>query len=246
MENEKLQINLAPGMGHAEVILREGKAPELPPVLDPININIKGSLGAVSEYLAKRVNTGEFEQKECHILVDREYMTIDLVVNEKDPYKIGNISGKLEIHPKFDEFGINHQKVWSPAELGMYIKMNRACFEDRNTNMQLVSTLLNFTATVNNKIERAIQENGNRTDNFSQIVNSNLPASFMVHLPILKGYPPVSVEVETIAKIDGRNVVFVLISPGAAEVVELTKNDAIDKELEKIRNIAPEIAIIEV
>lgn len=246
MEKEKLHINVTPGMGPAEVILREGKAPELPPVLKPINIDIKGSLGAVAEYLAKRVNTGEFEQKECHILVDREYMTIDLVVNEKDPYKIGNISGKLEIHPKFNEFGINSTRVWSPTDLGMFIKMNRACFEDRGANMTLVSTLLNFTATVNNKIDRAIQENGSRTDNFSQIVNSNLPASFMVYLPVIKGYPPVSVEVETIAKIDGKNVMFVLISPGAAEIVELTKNDAIDKELEKIRNIAPEIAIIEV
>lgn len=246
MENEKLQINLAPGMGHAEVILREGKAPELPPVLNPIHINIKGTIGAVSEYLEKRINTGEFEQKECHILVNREHMTIELVLNEKDPYKIGSVFGKLEIHPKFDEFGINSSRVWTPADLGMYIKMNRACFDDRSTNMQLVSTLLNFTATVNNKIDRAIQENGSRTDNFSQIVNSNLPASFMVYLPIFKGFDPVSIEVETIAKIDGKNVMFVLISPGAAEFVELTKNDVINMELEKIRSIAPEIAIIEI
>lgn len=42
-------------------------------------------------------------------------------------------------------------------------KAGRAFFDTDNENMKLVSSLMNFAADVNNKIERAVKENGNRT-----------------------------------------------------------------------------------
>lgn len=57
---------------------------------------------------------------------------------------------------------------------------------------------------------------------------------------------PMALEVETFAKVSGREVSFVLLSPGAAEQVEFIRNQAIDNELIAIRELAPEIAIIEV
>lgn len=124
--------------------------------------------------------------------------------------------------------------------------MNRAFFTDKNANMTLVSACKNFTATVNNAIERSIKENGDRTDNFAQVVNSNLPESFTLSIPVFKGGDKENLEVETFAKIDGRNVAFVLMSPGAEETLETLRDTAIDKELEAIKEIAPEIAIIEI
>jgi len=73
---------------------------------------------------------------------------------------------------------------------------------------------MNFSATVNNKIERSVKENGDRTDNFAQLVNSNLPESFTLNVPIFKGMASESLEVETFAKVDGRDVAFTLLSPG--------------------------------
>ena len=156
------------------------------------------------------------------------------------------MKGKLEFHPKFVEFGINTGKVWTPAELGLFFKMNRAFFATREDNMKLVTTLLNFTATINNKIDRAMNENGSKTDNFEQVVNSNLPKSFSLVMPIFKGDKAESIEVETFAKIDGRQVAFTLISPGAQATMEEVRDKAIDEQLEQIRAICPEIAIIEV
>lgn len=245
MENERLQINMAQGMNKAEVILREGAAKKELDVLPPIRTNIAGTIGAVTEYLSKRVNTGQFEQKDCYILVCRENVQITLVVNESDPYRQGVIYGRLEMHPKFSEFGINCAKCWTPTELGAFLKMNRTWFKDRSVNMTLVSTLMNFVANINNKIERNVSENGSKTDNFSQVVNSNLPASFNIEIPIFKGSQPVSVEVETLAKVDGRDVSFLLISPGAQEVLEEYRDKVIDEQLAMIREIAPAIAIIE-
>lgn len=246
MQNEKLQINFAPGMAKAELVLREGVAPkELDPKA-PVKTLLNGVIGAVVEYLTKRINTGQFAQKDCHILVNRENIEITLIINEADEYKRGEIVGKLGYNPKFVEFGINGGKVWTPTELGMFIKMNRAFFADRAENMKLVSCLMNFTADVNNKIDRAVKENGNRTDNFAQVVNSNLTESFTIQMPIFKGMQPETIEVETFAQVNGREVAFVLLSPGAQAMLEDLRDKVIDEQLKQIREIAPEIAIIEV
>jgi hypothetical protein len=246
MQNEKLQINFAPGMAKAELVLREGVAPkELDPKA-PVKTKLNGVIGAVVEYLTKRINTGQFAQKDCHILVNRENIEITLIINEADEYKRGEIVGKLDYNPKFVEFGINGGKIWTPTELGMFIKMNRAFFADRSENMKLVSCLMNFTADVNNKIDRAVKENGNRTDNFAQVVNSNLPESFTIQMPIFKGMQPETIEVETFAQVNGREVAFVLLSPGAQATLEDLRDKVIDEQLKQIREIAPEIAIIEV
>ena len=194
MDNEKLQINLAPGMSKAELVIREGAAPkELEPKA-PVKTNLKGVIGAVVEYLKKRINAGQFEQKDCHILVNRDTIELTLITNEADEYR----------------------------------------------------RLMNFTADVNNKIERAVKENGNRTDNFAQMVSSNLPDSFTIQMPIFKGMPPETIEVETFAQVNGREVAFVLLSPGAQATLEDLRDKVIDEQLEQIREIAPEIAIIEV
>ena len=246
MENEKLQINLGAGVTKAEVILREGAAVrELEPKA-PIKTAISGVIGVPVQYLSKRVATGQFTQERSHLIVNREKIKISLVINEDDEYTRGQVDGTLEFHPKFIEFGINTGKVWTPTELGLFFKMNRAFFPDKATNMKLVTDLTNFSATVNNKIERSARESGDRTDNFVQVVNSNLPASFTLSIPIFKGMDAETLEVETFAKVDGREVTFVLLSPGANQTLEEIRDAAINNELDQVRKIAPEIAIIEV
>ena len=246
MEAEKLQVNFGAGVTKAEVIIREGVAvKELEPKA-PLKSEINGVIGTPLEYLKKRVNTGQFTQERSHILISRDDVALTLVINEDDFYKSDNITGKLEFNPKFVEFGINNGKMWTPQELGMFFKMNRAFFNDRKTNMELVTTLMNFTATVNNKIERSVQENGNRTDNFAQVVNSNLPESFTLTIPIFKGMGAEVLEVETFAQINGREVAFMLLSPGASQTLEDIRNKVIDEQIEAIKEVAPNIALIEV
>lgn len=247
METDKLQINLAPGQAKTEVVIREGEAPsELAPKA-PITTNIVGTIGAVLEFLKKRVNAGQFKQSECYISVDRENVKMTLVINESDAYQRGSVISKLQFNPQFVKFGINDpNKVWTPAELGLFFKMNRTFFPDRKTNMELVSKLMNFNGTVNATIDRDIKMNGSKTDNFAQVVNSNLPESFTLNIPIFKGLPPESLEVETFAQVDGRDVHFVLMSPGAQATLEDIRDKVLDEELAEIREIAPEIAIFEI
>lgn len=241
MKEEKRVFNLPQGC--TELIIREGQARKELDEIAPISLKLSGAIQSVSEFLSKRKD--EIAQNQAHIIVNREDVSIKLVVNESRPYYRGEVYGKLEYHPAFVRFGINTGKVWNPTDLALFFKMNRAFFSDRTVNMSLVSTLMNFTATVNQKIERAISEKGDRGDNFTQVVNSNLPESFYIQCPIFKGLPSESIEVETFAQIDGRQVQFVLLSPGAKATLEDIRDKVVDAQLEIIRQITPDIVIIE-
>ena len=105
---------------------------------------------------------------------------------------------------------------------------------------------MNFTATVNNTLERSVKENGDRKDNFTQVVNSNLPESFTLAMPIFKGMQSETLEVETFAQISGREVSFLLLSPGANQALEDIRNKVIDEQIVAIKEVAPNIALIEV
>lgn len=246
MNAENINIQMTDGQTRAEVIIREVSNVNELPIKAPLLVDIKGTIGAPYEFLLKRKDSNDqIDEKRCHILVNREEISIILVTNENDPYLKDTIRGTLQIHPKFKEFGINAAKVWTPTELGMFFKMNRSFFTTKEDNMKLVTELMNFTATVNNKIERSAKESGDRTDNFSQAVNSNLPKSFNLQIPIFKGTQAEDVEVETFAQINGRDVSFILLSPGAQSALEDIRDKAIDTQLDAIKGICPDIAIIE-
>jgi len=246
MQNEKLQINLTEGIPKAEVILREVNEVNELPVKKPVVIELAGTIGSPFEFLSKRYDQpNQINQKRCHVIVNRSDISINLIINENDAYNRGTVLGKLEFNQKFIEFGINTGKAWVPAELGLFFKMNRSFFSDRKENMTLVTELMNYVATVNNKIQRSVKESGDRTDNFEQVVNSNLPSAFTLTIPLFKGSQAETIEIETFAQVNGRDVSFMLISPAAQATQEELRDQVIDSELEKIRELCPDIAIIE-
>lgn len=65
MDNEKLQINFAPGQTTAQVIIREGEATKQLDPKAPVKTEIVGTIGTIREYLKKRVSAGQFMQSEC-------------------------------------------------------------------------------------------------------------------------------------------------------------------------------------
>lgn len=244
MNTEKNQFVLPDGA--TEITIREGKAPELLPILKPIPVNISGTIGAIVEFLTKRFDqTDQIDEKKCHILIDRENIFMKLVIHEDDPYLKGCVTANLQFHPKFKEFGINSGKNWEPNALGQFFKMNRSFFPDKAKNMSLVTDLKNFTANVNQKIEREKSESGSYKDNFSGVVTSNLPGVFTVQMPIFKGLSPEHVEVEFYASVNGRDVTLQLFSPGANQLTEDLRDKVIDEQINAISNLCPDIAIIE-
>lgn len=226
-----------------EVVIREGKAPVALDPKEPKLVNIIGTIDAPLRWLEKRIEL--INQKESNILVNRDKMRISLTINETNFYQAG-IGGLLQASKEMEEFGINTEKKWEPIKLSQFLKMHRAFFTDKSQNMMLVSTLKNFKAKVNQDIERSKEENGSKVDNYSQVVDSNLPKSFKLNIPLFKGFVCEEIEVEIYADVDGRDVSLSLVSAGANEAIEEYKNKVIDEQLDAIRQIAPDIVIIEV
>lgn len=247
MENEKFQINLGEGTTKAEIVLREVNEVNELEVKAPIKTALSGVIGAPVEFLRRRLDQpDQINQKRCHVLINRETLTIKLVINENDQYTEGQVLGTLQKHPKFKEFGINDSTCgWDPNELGQFFKMNRAFFPDKSENMKLVTDLKNFEAKVNTTIEKQKADNGSFADNYSGVVTSNLPGAFKLRISLFKGRAAEDLEVEFYASINGRSVKLYLMSPGACQALEDLRDQVIDEQIQLIRELAPEIAIIE-
>ena len=226
-----------------EVVLREGQAAKQLDPKEPPKLSISGTIEAPFKWLEKRI--GLINQKASNIIVNRDKMGLVLTIDGTNYYQT-EICGVLITSKEMQEFGINTEKKWEPIKLSQFFKMHRAFFKDKSENMMLVSTLKNFKAKVNQDIERNKEENGSKTDNFSQVVDSNLPKSFKLNIPLFKGFACEEIEVEIYADVDGREVSLSLVSAGANETIEEYKNKVIDEQIEAIKGVAPDIVIIEV
>jgi hypothetical protein len=244
METEKLQVVFNGTEKVAELVIREGEAPKQLDKKAPVQIAIVGTIGAPFEFLLRRKEVIE-DLSKCHFLVNRNDISITLIINESDAYTKGSVKGILEVHPKFKEFKINSKEGWEPNELGQFFKMNRAFFPDKAENMKLVSDLKNFEATIDAKIEKQKEDKGSFKDNYSAVVNSNLPGTFKLELPLFKGTGKVIFDVEFYATVSGKNIFLQLVSPDASASIEDIRDTVIDEQIKQIREIAPGIVIIE-
>ncbi len=250
-KEEKLQVHIHEGVDVSkpiEIILREGTAAKAPEVLAtkaPESISVSGIISTPFDWLLKRVDT--IDQKKANIRVNREKMSIELIINETDGYNKNTISGTVQLSDVFAKFGINNEsKAWEPARLGQFLRLNRGVFEDKEKCMVMVSALKNFTANAKSEIQKQQDPSGSRAEVFRQQVESNLPKSFSVVLSVFKGTPKETIDVEFDHYLSDGDVYLQLVSPGANEMVESYRDTCIDQVLVKIKEIAPDIAILEV
>lgn len=249
MDPEKLNINFAEGEGVKELIIREVDAvvEDKLPVLEPDLVSISGNITAIFAFLEKRWGASDNQIDHCrtHILVDRDNLKMTLVVNETDKREKKTIVGTIQLSRQYTAFGVN-KKLWESTDLGNFFRINRSYFEKKETNMSLVTLLKRFTAKVNTEVEREEKDNGSVTDVYRKVVESNLPEAFAVKIPIFKGSQPETLSIEIIAHVEGKHAVLELISPDAEAIVEEVRDKLIDEQIAKIKELAPEIPIIEV
>lgn len=242
--DDKLPITIQMGEGQTAMTLLQGKAPALLDEKPPVKINLQGTIYAPLAFLEKRIN--DIDQHHAHIIVNRDNLTIKLVICENDEYRHGEIVGCVSYSEIFTKLGINSDKCWPPEVLGRFLKLNRSFFADRDEGMKVVSALKKFDAKVEQAMSRQREENGNVGLAFKQsVINSNIPEHFTLRIPIFSGGEREAIEVETFANIDGANVTICLQSAGANEIIEECKSNGISDVVAAIRQIAPEIAIIE-
>lgn len=223
--------------GETKVVeIRQGEAL---PLQEPKSLLITGYIDSIYNFLSVRQDT--IEQKKCHIIVDKEGFAILLNIDECNHYT-GKVQGQLKHTEIWKKFGINSGKEWTTHELADFIKMHRAFFEKPSDAAALVTDLRKFKAKVDQQIESSDDKRGNVNQLRHQIVDSNIPESFKVDIPIFKGQPAETLELEVYINADSFECS--LISADAQERIHRTTDGIIDEQIDKIKEVCPEIVII--
>ena len=130
METEKLNINFADGENVKELIIRETSHVNEPlPILEPLELNIVGTIAAPFSFLEKRYEDPQIPVNRSHVIIDRDHLSITLVCNERDAREKQTVTGKIELSRQFLQFGINQGKMWEPEDLGQFFRINRSYFK---------------------------------------------------------------------------------------------------------------------
>lgn len=212
------------------------------PLREPTRVEINGVIDTPLKWLEKRV--AEIDQKKCHVIVDRDKMSISLIIDENSPYGT-EVSGNLEYHPDFLALGINQGNYILPVQMAEKIKMNRSLFENRQTAMELVTQLRSFRGRIDKEVEAEFNPNkGDKRVFIAQKVDSNLPPSFNVCVQVFKGQKKQTFAVETYFNPD--DLTCTLVSPDASDHEKDVRDGIIDSVLDSIRAVAADIAILEV
>lgn len=222
-----------------EIVIREGKAME---IHEPVKVAILGTLDAPARWLETRMRLNLVNQGTNHVLVDRESLSIKLKCNENNHYG-SVIAGSLDVSPEFKKFGINGGVYITNFEMAELFKMNRTCFENKQTAMKLVTELQNFKAKVDKDIEKMDNNRGDRRLLINQVVQSNLPEHFNLRIPIFKGTPKQTIDVEVY--INPSDFTCTLVSPEANDLLDELRDNEMDAVLERIKAVCPDIVIIE-
>jgi len=230
-----LQVTTAPGT--ETLIVYEGAARV---IREPKILNISGILDSPLRWL--QIRKDNLVEQFANIIVNREKLTIALHLCDKD-YFGDTITGKAEFHPVFIRFAINGDKYITNLEMAKLFKMNRSFFENQSTAMGLVTELQNFKAKINLQMEKSDDNRGNKSDLLARTVESNLPDKFNLILPIFKGQPKQTIEVEVY--INPSDLTCCLVSPMANDLTEAFRDEIIDTQINQIKVLCPAIVIIE-
>lgn len=232
---EKLtEMNIEDGK---DMVIRFGDAL---PLKEPKYVSIHGTIDAPARWVEKRKD--DIVSADAHILVDRDHMTITLNTDENNFYS-DQIVGTLTLSTEMQEFGINTGEYMSCFDMADRIKQLRTYFETQQDAMKLVSELRNFKAKVDKELELSDDKRGNQKILRAQTVESNLPKSFNVNMPIFKGTEKRTFEVEV--EIAPNDLSCTLVSPDAHDIVVQERDNQMDAVLGRIGDAAPNIVIIE-
>lgn len=250
MENqEQHHYHLSPGK--EELVIRHGEAPEAIPFRK--SIHVSGNINVPTEHLRspgkrlteQNVHDSELDNKLAvsYLKVNRDDRSITFVEDAGMPWE-SKYHGQLKLDPRFERFQINTGHSRTTHELADLFKMNRTLFETKDKAMMLVSELRHFKAKVDKEIENMDDNRGNKKILIGQAVESNIPESFRLNIPVFKGQEawPFEVEIE----IDPSDLSCRLVSPEANDFIEENTNNLIDSEIDIICNQYPTLRVFEV
>ena len=216
-----------------KIVFLEGKAPDHK---FPKNTSISGNIDSVYRFIQDRKDEKEYQNKKSYCEVSLEDGTMKLTVNEQDHDGNYTINGSVELSKIFKELGINTPKRYEPLELASLLRLKRSIFESHSAHAEIVSTLKNIKATVNQNVEKSKQDNGDVRFLFQQEVQSNMPSAFTLNLPLIKGGEKEKINVEVILEADGMNIQCFLVSVDGQESIDNQLESLVEEQVKLIED----------
>ena len=227
---DKIQINLDKNQG--EVIIRHGEAG--PPVV-PRRVDISGRVTAQGVYGLERKE--QIDPSSCNVIIDRDDMSIKLVIEEKKEDST-IIRGQLTHDKFFASFNINADHQWSLTSLANHLKMHKYYFSDKDAGAKVISELKQFKGKIATTMEEASDDRGAMKSLLEKQLDSNVPMSFDLNMPIFKGQNKHSFKVEIAIELRDAAVAVSLVSPEVSEIIQDVSDKILDGELKNFSDYA--------
>lgn len=235
MEQE-LKLNITAEGAETTILIGRANTPK-----QPNKLSVSGDFSAVSNYLeVKQRSANSFQAvspETTIVLCDKEKLTIELFTDPNDP-NATEVRGKAEFSKELLEFGVNQNKFFTKEQLVKIIRYNRRFFPNKLENADLLAAYQNFSASVNKNIQDKSDLRGNRDSQFQKTVNTSLPESFVLEIPIFKGEKSASFPVEICMEDYDSGIRFWFESVDLSELIATKTDEIFERELKSCENFA--------
>jgi hypothetical protein len=221
MENLTLKVESANG----EIIFREGQALDLQP---PEKIKIIGDINTVKSFIDKRKGidpiTGKLQYispSTAIVIVDKAALSLTLKLDPENIYGT-EVTAKLEMEPELLKFCIETNKKFTQQELIKLLKYGKRWFYDDAAHSDLLFAYMKLDVKVSADLKNdAPDGRGNKFNSFEKKVTSNIPADFIMSIPLFKGQEPKRFRVEICFDTTEGSVKFWLESVEMVELIDI-------------------------
>jgi len=172
--------------------LLTGEAPR--PLQHPAKLAYAGRLDTPRLFLTPK--EGNYDKLQSTFEVDSENNKVRFVGTEKSHESADTIVGSLVPSEAIEQFKLNTGFRWAVPQLIELVKRMRPYFASQEAQVALITKLRNWSIGVSKLFEEVANQDGNAKRAVTVRVEGQAPAPFKLHLPIYKGYPKETFEVE--------------------------------------------------
>lgn len=157
-------------------------------------------------------------------------MTIRLKLDPENAYGT-EVTGALEFTKYLDQFHINQPVLHKREELVKLLRFSRQLFRDGDKYEELLKAYQTFDFKAYIEAAESRDTRGNKAGSMSKKVETNLPDSFILSLPIFKGQGNEQFRVDICFDTTDASIKFWFESTELAELIDKRKIEIFTEEL---------------
>ncbi|MBX2906205.1 MAG: hypothetical protein KF744_09215 [Taibaiella sp.] len=234
--NENVRIVVPEGV--TEFTLRQGVAVEPLKLKEAKSIALTGDIHAVAQYMKVRSESAQGiqvpDKSKAVVVVNKDAMTIVLDL-DPDNYAKTTVTAKLEKSKELLKFGINEEVFYDRKGLLKELKFSRNLFDNQVTYNAVMASLMQVRMQTQAEMQQSSDNRGNRNNqDMVQVHAPDFVSTFVLNVPVYKGFPAEKIEVEICFEVRDNKIVFWLESVGLNDVLAAKIDGIFDAELKSV------------